>query len=280
MDQDTESQHIERHYATGGIADRVLSAVRATLKPGEALTPDALAPADHFHGRGLVATREMVALLAPKSSDRILDIGSGVGGPARWIASKYGCHVTGIDLTADFCRAAESLNAATGMSTQVTIVHGSALALPFPDASFDRAYSQNVVMNIAGKVTFYREACRVLKPGGILVMSNLARGSGSEPDYPTPWAATATTSFLSTIDETKAEIAAAGLEIVAFKDTSADAMKAQVATLNRLQTAGLPPLSAHLIVGPRLREYQINSNRNFVEGRIISLEVVAQRPVT
>ncbi len=270
---------IERHYATDGIAERVLAAVRATLKPGEPVTSDALAPVDHFHGRGLAATREMVALLAPKSSDRILDIGSGIGGPARWIAQKYGCHVTGIDLTADFCRAANALNAATGLASKVDIVHGSALALPFADASFDRAYSQNVVMNIADKVTFYREARRVLKPGGILVLSNLARGTGPEPEYPAPWAATAANSFLSTLEQTKSEIAAAGLDILTFKDTSADNMSAQQAVLRRLETEGSPALSAHLIVGPQLRGYQINSNRSIIDGRIRSIEVVAQRPM-
>lgn len=278
MSQDTENRDIERHYATEGIAERVLAAVRATLKPGEPLTPDAMASVDHFHGRGLVATREMAALLAPEARDRVLDIGSGIGGPARWIASKYGCHVTGIDLTADFCRAAKTLNAEMGFAAGIDIVHGSALALPFADEMFDRAYSQNVVMNIADKVGFYREARRVLKPGGILVMSNLARGTGAEPDYPTPWAATAATSFLSTLEATKAEIASAGLDILTFKDTSADNMPAQRAVLRRLETEGSPALSAHLIVGPRLREYQINSNRNVCDGRILSIEVVAQRP--
>ena len=272
------SQDIERHYATEGIAERILDAVRATLKAGEALTPDALAAADHFHGGGLAATREMVKALAPKATDEVLDIGSGVGGPARWIAAKYNCHVTGIDLTADFCRAADALNAATGLTSKVRIVHGSALAMPFADASFDRAYSQNVVMNIADKVAFYTEARRVLKPGGILVLSNLARGSGPEPSYPTPWAATAATSFLSTPDVTQHEIEAAGLRIVSFKaDTSEAGRAAQRAQRQRLETEALPALSPHLIVGPRLQEYRLNSLRNTEDGRIVAIEVVAER---
>lgn len=269
---------IERHYATDGIAERILAAVRATLKPGAALTPEALAAADHFHGGGLAATREMVTALAPRLGEKILDLGSGVGGPARWIAAKFDCHVTGIDLTADFCRAADALNAATGMADKVRIVHGSALALPFADASFDRAYSQNVVMNIADKVAFYREAHRVLKPGGIVVLSNLARGTGAEPTYPTPWAATAATSFLSTPEATKSEIAAAGLRIVSFKaDTTAASLMALRAQRLRLETEALPALSPHLIVGPRLQEYRLNSLRNTEDGRIVAIEVVAEK---
>ena len=269
---------IEQHYSTDGIAERILAAVRATLEPGEPLTPDALAPVDHFHGGGLASTRDMVKLLAPQATDKVLDIGSGVGGPARWIAQTFGCHVTGIDLTADFCRAAESLNAATGLQSRVRIVHGSALAMPFADASFDRAYSQNVIMNIADKVAFYREARRVLKPGGILVLSNLARGNGPEPKYPTPWAATAATSFLSTPEATKNEIAAAGLRIVAFKaESGAAVLAAQKAQRQKLETDGLPALGPHLIVGPRLHEYRLNSLLNTEEGRILAIEVVAER---
>ena len=269
---------IEQHYSTDGIAERILAAVRATLKPGEALSPEALAPVDHFHGGGLASTREMVKALAPTPADRVLDIGSGIGGPARWIARTFGCHVTGIDLTADFCRAAETLNAATGLQPQVQIVHGSALSMPFADGSFDRAYSQNVVMNIADKVAFYREARRVLKPGGILVLSNLVRGTGPEPTYPTPWAATAATSFLSTPEVTKTEIAAAGLRIVSFKaESSSASLAAQKTQRQKLEAEGLPALGPHLIVGRRLHEYRLNSLRNSEDGRIVAIEVVAER---
>ena len=269
---------IEQHYATDGIAERILAGVRATLKPGAPLTPDALAPVDHFHGGGLASTREMVKLLAPKATDKVLDIGSGIGGPARWIAQAFGCHVTGIDLTADFCRAAVALNTATGLTDKVSIVHGSALSMPFADAGFDRAYSQNVVMNIADKVAFYRQARRVLKPGGVLVLSNLARGTGPEPAYPTPWAASAATSFLSTVEATKREIAAAGLRIVSFKaEDSAASHAAQAAQRLRLEAEGLPALGPHLIIGPRLLEYRLNSMRNTEDGRIVAIEVVAER---
>ena len=131
-----------------------------------AITPETLAPLDHFNGRGLAATQELVALLDPHAGESLLDIGSGIGGPARWIAMQYGCTVTGVDVTAAFCEAARVLNAACGVADRVRIFEGTALALPFPDASFDRAYSHGVMMSIADKVGVYREAFRVLKPGG------------------------------------------------------------------------------------------------------------------
>jgi ubiquinone/menaquinone biosynthesis C-methylase UbiE len=129
-------------------------------------------------------------LLDPRSGERIIDIGGGIGGPARWIAFHFGCHVTSLDLTPEFCRAAEELNHATGLSHRVRIVEGSATDLAFPDGVFDRAYSENVAMNIADKPRLYAEAFRVLRPAGVLAFSNYCAGPRGRPRYPVPWAAT------------------------------------------------------------------------------------------
>ncbi len=155
-----------------------------------AITPDTLAPIDHFHGKGVIATEELAALLQPKASDHLLDIGCGIGGPARWIAAKYGCHVTGVDLTAEFCEAARELNGLSGLADRVQILHGSALSLPLPDTGFDRAYSQAVLMNVSDKRGAFREALRVLRPGGSLALSLAGAGPAGEPRYPLPWAIT------------------------------------------------------------------------------------------
>src|SRR5207253_4224437 len=121
--------------------------------------------------------------------------------------------VTGVDLTPEFCAGAEALNAATGIADRVTIIEGSALALPLPDAAFDAAYSQNVIMNIADKPLFYREAFRALRRGGRLALSNLCAGPRGEPHFPVPWATTRDTSFLATPEEMRADLLAAGFAI-------------------------------------------------------------------
>jgi sarcosine/dimethylglycine N-methyltransferase len=153
-DEDT----VEKHYASESITSRILAALRAVKGPDVPITADTLAPIDHFHGKGVIATEELAAALQPKPTDHLLDIGCGIGGPARWIAAKYGCRVTGVDLTREFCEAACVLNNLTGLADRVRILHGSALALPAQDASFDRAYSQAALMNVSDKRGVFREA--------------------------------------------------------------------------------------------------------------------------
>ncbi|HEY8873079.1 MAG TPA: methyltransferase domain-containing protein [Stellaceae bacterium] len=271
-------EEVARHYGNAGIAARVLAALREAQGPDAPITVDGLAPLDQFHGRGPLATRELVALLAPEAAERLIDIGSGIGGPARWIAAKYGCHVTGVDLTAEFCEAAEALNHVTGLADRVRIIQGSALALPVPDGAFDAAYSQNVVMNIADKALFYREAFRALRPGGRLALSNYCAGTAGDPHYPVAWAMTADTSFLATSEEMRADLIAAGFEIADFRDTTEAIREAQRRNLARLEQGERPRVAADIILGERAREMQINSLRNAEEGRIRPVEALVRKP--
>jgi len=269
---------VARHYGNAGIAERILAALRTANGSDTPITVDALSVLDHFHGRGIVATQELVALLKPEPGEKILDIGSGIGGPARWFAAKCGVYVTGVDLTPEFCAAAETLNRAAGLADRVTIKNGSALALPVPNDAFDRAYSQNVIMNIADKRQFYCEAFRALKPGGMLALSNLCLGKGDPVVYPVPWAETEATSFLVPRAAMEADLRTAGFAIELFRDTSADILPAQRRNRERLERDGLGALGTHLIMGERLLEMQINSSRNLEEGRVATIEALASKP--
>jgi len=275
-------QSVQNHYSgdeTGkDMAARILAALRSVNGSDAAVTPEALAPLDHFNARGVAATQELVALLEPQAGESLLDIGSGIGGPARWIAMRYGCKVTGVDLTAAFCDVARKLNAACGMADQVRIFEGSALALPLPDASFDRAYSHGVVMSISDKASVYWEAFRVLRPGGRLVLFQHNAGPNGLPEFPLPWAAVPEDSFLATDEETRRDPLGPGFETVSFRDTTRENFIAQTEMRRKIETEGPPPLGMHVLVGDRLRQQRINSYHALRDGRARMIAVVARKP--
>jgi SAM-dependent methyltransferase len=269
---------VTRHYGNAGIAERVIEALRAANGPDAAVTPDSLAPFDHFHGRGLAGTQEIAARLALKPGEQLVDIGSGIGGPARWLAATFGVQVTGVDLTPEFCAAAEALNAVTGLAGRVRIIQGSALALPLPDAAFDAGYSQNVIMNIADKLLFYREAFRVLRPGGRLALSNLCAGPAGEPYFPAPWATTRNTSFLQTPEAMRADLIAAGFEIVDFRDITPETLEAQRRLRERTGKGNMPLAAVDIIMGARAVEMKLNSTRTIEDGRGFAIEALMRKP--
>ena len=273
---------VQDHYAgddTGSVmASRILATVRAVYGRDAAITPETLAPLDHFNGRGLAGTQALVALLDPQAGESLLDIGSGIGGPARWIAVHYGCTVTGVDVTAAFCETARALNAACGVADRVRIVDGTALALPFPAASFDRAYAHGVLTSIADKLGVYREACRVLQPGGRLVLFQYQAGPNGPPAFPVPWAATPVDSFLATEAETRRDLTAGGFAVVSFRDTTQEYVAAQTALRRKIEVEGPPPLGMHVLIGDRLRHQRRNAYHALRDGQARTVEIVARKP--
>lgn len=272
-----DEQRISSHYSSGTLMQRLRAALAAEGIDPDRLTVDQLSPFDHFHGRGLEATQQAANLVAATPADHILDVGSGIGGPARYFATRFGCRVSGVDLTAEFCDVARVLTRAVGLADRIAFEQGNALAMPFADASFDGAYSMNVSMNIADKVGLYREIRRVLKPGAWFVLAEVAQGPAGSPIYPTPWARTAETSFLATPGETHEALKAAGFTIVQSRDTVADAAAFTARSRALIARGEKPPFHAvYLIHGDHAREMAANGARDLAAGKIIPIEILCR----
>jgi SAM-dependent methyltransferase len=264
---------VESHYASRSLVDVVLAALDAAGLPPRLTVAD-LAPLDQFHARGLEATKELAALAGIDAMSRVLDVGSGIGGPARYLAESLGCKVVGIDLTVEYCRLAEALTARAGLAGNVEFRAANALDLPFGDGEFDRVWTQHVAMNIADRPRLYREMARVLKPGGKLALYDAVAIPGAEPLFPVPWARDPSTSFLLDADATRAVLESSGFTVRVWRDVSAEARQWFAA----LRPPAQPPkLGLHLLLGPDFRTMSGNFGRNVIEGRVGLLMAVCEK---
>ena len=272
------ARDIEGHYSRGDLLGRLTRAlVDDGVDPSHPAL-DTLAPYDQFHARGIEATREIANRLDAASTDRVLDVGSGIGGPARYVAQRFGCRVFGVDLTLEFCSVAQTLSRRLGLDGQVTFTCGTALALPFANACFEGAYSMNVSMNIEDKRGFYGELHRVLVPGGWLLLSEIARGPREGLAFPTPWARDASTSFLSTPEETRHGLASAGFEVLGVRSTLDATLAFGARSRAIVERGGKPPHRAvTLIHGEMARAAIANTGRGLAEGQIVPIEVLARK---
>lgn len=274
----THASRVTEHYSRGDLLQRL---TRALEEDGaDPLRPslEALAPYEHFHGRGLEATEEMADAVEIRASDHLLDIGSGIGGPARYLARRFGCRVSGIDLTPEFCEVARHLSRLLGLERGIAFEIGDALAMPFADATFEGAYSMNVSMNIADKPALYREIRRVLKPGAWLMLSEIAQGPGGEPEYPTPWARTPQASFLATPEDTLRALREAGFDVMHSRSTRAETLAFGARSRALVEKGGKPPHRAvQLIHGDIAKQAMANTARGLERGSLEPIEILSRR---
>ena len=202
------------HYWHGALEEALLQGLAVAGKDIDKLAPDDLAAADEFHIGGRQATVDFVAEFQPGAGTHWLDIGSGLGGPSRFVAHSCHCRVTGVDLSEEYVAVAGSLASRVGLADKVDYRQGSALALPFGDNSFDGVYMQHVGMNIADKAKLFNEVHRVLKPDGIFALYDVMRGNDGTFNYPVPWASGAESNFIETPATYRALLNAEGFEIV------------------------------------------------------------------
>jgi SAM-dependent methyltransferase len=265
----------EQPYATGLTRANIERALAEAGKRADTLQASDLAMLEDFHSLGRLATAALIDLAQIRSSDRVLDAGTGIGGTARLIAAERGAHVTAVDLTTEYCEVATWLNDAVGLGDMIDVRNADVTDLPFDKGSFDVVVSQHVQMNIADKGRLYAEARRVLAPGGRLALWDVTAGSGGPLHVPVPWATSLAQSHLATPERLEEILRDAGFATVHWNDLTEAAGGAMQAFVAGEQ----PALGLHVFV-PDFRVKARNLVRNLHEDRARLIQAVLTTAAT
>ena len=270
----SDARATNEYWGREGLERRILDALAATGKNVDALTVDDLAPADHFHSGGKSATERLARLAQLRPGMRVLDVGGGLGGPARTLAAKFGCRVTLIDLTESYVRTGAALTARLGLADRVTHRVGDALALDVGDEPFDVVWTQNSGMNITDKERLYAGFARALRPGGVLALQEPMAGPVQPVLFPVMWARDAGASFLRGPDEMRKVIEAAGFQVRAWDDVTAEAAGPSTGVDSPAHSV------QRIIMGDALEPIVRAGQRNREERRIVMIQAALERRAT
>jgi MPBQ/MSBQ methyltransferase len=269
---------IARHYDISGLEQRILAALADTGVEIAHLRAGDLEAVDEFHIGGVAATRELIDRMNLKPGVKLLDIGSGIGGPARFVANNADADVTGIDLTQSYVDIATSLSKRTGLADKTRFVQGSALDMPFADASFDAAMILHVGMNLPDKPKLMSEAARVLRSGGVFAVYDVMRLKDGALTYPLPWASDETMSFVATPDDYRSAAVAAGFSVTAERPRGAFAVEFFATIRARMAAAQAegrkPPPGVGLIMGEDARTKFANITAALEGGILAPVELL------
>jgi ubiquinone/menaquinone biosynthesis C-methylase UbiE len=267
----TTERQVAKHYAQGLLEQRILETVRSTGKDPQSMTTHDLDALDNLHLGGRESIRELSAFMDLQPGMRLLDVGCGVGGPARYFA-EHGYEVTGIDLTEEFIRVATSLTSLVRLSDKARFQQGSALEMPFSAETFDGAYMIHVGMNIQDKAALFREVARLLKPGARFAIFDILRGSEGELQFPLPWALKPETSFVCNVDDYRRALQAAGFHVAHQRSRRQFAI--EIMEKRRQQVTAGAVLAVHLVMGENAPQMLKNVNQAIVVGTLEPVEFV------
>lgn len=273
-------EDVTAHYRVPHLLETIRAGLAALGKTPESVSVEDLAPIEEFHVGGRPATKEVLDQLGLQSGNQVLDIGCGIGGPARFAASAYGVRVCGIDLTADYVEIGQELSRWVGLAEKVSLRQASATSLPFTQGMFDAAYMLHVGMNIAEKQTLAREAARVLKPGGLFAIYDVMRLNEEPLKFPLPWAAHAGLSSVDAPNTYKEALQLAGFDIVAERNRRDFAIAFFDNLRAKQKAAGAPPpLGLHQVMGDNAAVKMANMLENLQAGRLGPCEIIARKRV-
>jgi ubiquinone/menaquinone biosynthesis C-methylase UbiE len=272
---DIERQ-VAGHYSHGRLESAILDALKSTGKDIDRLINTDLSGIDEFHLGWYAETEEFAKELAFPPNAHVLDIGSGIGGPARHLTVALGCKVSGIDLTEEFVQVATALTSRCGLADRVSFRQGSALTLPFEGGSFDGAVLMHVGMNIADKARLFSEARRVIKTGGRFGVYDIMRIGEGELPFPMPWAMTEATSFVERPESYRQLLAESGFEIEKERNRRDFALAVGREMREKFAREGMPALGPHVLMGATTKERLGNVMTVLERGTIAPIEMIAR----
>ncbi|MDR7172513.1 SAM-dependent methyltransferase [Nocardia kruczakiae] len=262
---------IPAQYATGAARTDIERALLAAGKDLDRLRLDDLAMLEDFHTSGRIATGELAGLVEITSAAKVLDAGTGIGGTARYLADRFGCRVTGVDMVEEYCEIARWLDRLVGLDDRIAVRCADVTALPFADGAFQIVFSQHVQMNIADKDGLYREMRRVLVRGGQLALWDITTSGAGEPDYPLPWADSPGFGHLVTPAALRATIEATGFAVERWDDRTDEA----VAVMRMVRELPPSPLGLHAFV-PEFATRAAHLTDALADGRLRAIRAVAR----
>ncbi len=271
---DSYHQAVNQQYGSvNDISSRVLTALQNAGKDTDHLTRGDLETFDQLHIGGVAETRSLAQLAGLREGMHVLDVGSGIGGPSRVLAAEFGCRVTGLDITEEFCHVAQMLTERVGLADKIEFRHGSALDMPFEDDSFDALWTQFACMNIGDKEKLYAECRRVLRPGGVLALNEIMAGSGEPLHYPVLWADEPSISFLRPPEAIRALLESNGFEVIVWEDMTQRSIE-WFKAMQAARAAAQKPVVTFEILADSIPQKSANVARNLQEGRITVIQAV------
>ncbi len=271
-------KNITDHYGSDDLTSKIFSAlVKAGKEPNNLEIKDT-SIIDQLHTGGHLATLELAKKVGIYPEYQILDAGCGIGGSSRLLAKTFQCQVTGIDIVPQFIDVANQLAKSTKTDEKVNFICGDITKTGLLNSSFDLIWCQHTLMNIEPKSDTFAEFKRLLKPGGLMVLHEIVKGSGVDIYLPVPWAATFDISFLISWKEMEQLIIDNGFNCHFMEDSSDKAKlwweKVNTAFLKNKEISSMPPLGPHIIFGENGRLFGHTMSNNFKEDRIRLIEAV------
>lgn len=269
---------VAHHYARSGLVEAIESGLVQMGKTKDTVGIDDLSAVDEFHIGGRKATEQLMEQLKMTAADHVLDVGSGLGGPARFVADRYKCRVSGVDLTRDYVETANQLCQWVGLGGRVTLHQSSALATPFEASTFSKAYMLHVGMNIEDKENLCLEIARVLQPGALFAVYDVMRTAEGELLYPVPWACERESSKVSSPERYKRALERAGFETLMERNRK-DFALGYFADQKARTTATGPAaaLGLHTLMGEKRQDQIRNMVTCISKGIIAPYELIARK---